>query len=134
MVRIWGKNGDRHGVGSDGLCECLVDLDGIDREIVQVGQARIACAEIVDRDVVAFLAETKDGVAGDLLTRGIAFGDLNAKIARRNFSSSPSSDPASEGSCCRQDRRRRYSRRFGGWDVREACAEVAQSVTQNQLP
>ena len=72
------RNGDS--VGSDGLCKRLVDLDGVDREVVQVSEARIAGAEIVDGDVVASLAETKDGVASDLLACGIAFGDLDPRL------------------------------------------------------
>ncbi len=80
------KNGDGDRVGADCFREGLVEQDGINREIVQISEARIAGAEVVDGDVVALLAKAENRIAGDLLARGVTLGDLDPEVARRNFS------------------------------------------------
>ena len=51
------KNRDRHSIGTNSLREGFIDLDGVDRKIVQISEARIAGAEIVDGNVVAAAGE-----------------------------------------------------------------------------
>ena len=52
----------------------LVDLDGVDREAVEVGELRIAGAEIVDRQPHAQLAQS--------IQLSVAYGRLRMRCFR----------------------------------------------------
>jgi hypothetical protein len=71
-------------VGGQVLDEALVDLDDVDVELLQVGQGRIAGAEIVDGDLDAGGAEVAQalGHLGPLVEQQ-AFGDLDDQAHRR---------------------------------------------------
>ncbi len=84
MVKNLRKNRDGDRIGADRLGERLVDFDRVHRKIVEISEARIAGAEIVDVNVVPFFAEAKNGLLRYLLPRRVALGNLNAQAARRN--------------------------------------------------
>ena len=63
--------------------QALVDLEIIERQRLQVGEARIAGAEIVDRDPQPALPQPGEQVAGgaEILDQA-AFGDLDGEPRR----------------------------------------------------
>ena len=73
------KNRDGDCFSADGLCKCLVDFDAVDGQIVEISQARVAGAKVVDVDAMACAAQLKDGLLGNLLAGRIAFGDFDAQ-------------------------------------------------------
>src|SRR4029079_6927988 len=100
---------------------------------MEIGETRIARAEIVDCYVVPSLTKTKNRIASDLLTCCIAFSDLDAKIAGRNFSVVElfvqHRDEVAVGQVGGGD----IDVDTEGWTGTEGCAEIAQSVAQHQL-
>ena len=69
-------------IGADGIDEGLVDFQRIERQALQVGQAGIARAEVVDGHGVAQPARLGDDGTGGVHVHETAFGGLEPDLAR----------------------------------------------------
>jgi hypothetical protein len=79
------QDGDGDSVSADRFGEGLVDFDRVYRKVVEIGEARVAGAKIVDGHVVALLAEAKNRISRHLLPRCIALSNFDAEIAGRDL-------------------------------------------------
>ena len=72
------------GLGAQGIDEALVDLQHVHRQLLQVGEAGIAGAEVVDGDAVAGLAQRFEHGHGALRVDQPTLGDLVDQLRGRH--------------------------------------------------